>query len=141
MDESVYKKAVQSGTVFKSKTDAVNDFKSKNASKFANKFDAEPAARPSYIPASTSVGGNTYNVSYNSQHHGYGYYGPSGAWIAYDALRDVAMLSVLMDHDNYVVAPPNSTVVHHSMGFIGWFFTILVVAVLIGSAIIVFSSR
>lgn len=138
VDDASYKKAVQSGTVYKSKDDAIKAFKDKNQTKYTNNFDSEPASRPSYIPASTSVGGTSYNVSYNPQYHGYGYYGPSGAWMAYDTLRDVAMLSMLMDHDNYIVTSPGASVVtHHSgIGVFGWFVIIFIV---LGLGVIIFA--
>lgn len=129
------------GTVYKSKDDAIAAFKQKNAATYTNKFDTEPTSRPSYIPSSTRVGGNTYNVSYNSQYHGYGYYGPSGVWTAYDTFRDTMMLAALMDRDNYVVTSPNPVVVQHSsgMGFFKWILGIVVIGFILIVAIAMFT--
>lgn len=141
VDASVYQAAVKSGTVYKSKDDAIAAFKQKNAATYTNKFDTEPTSRPSYIPSSTRVGGNTYNVSYNSQYHGYGYYGPSGVWTAYDTFRDTMMLAALMDRDNYVVTSPNPVVVQHSsgMGFFKWILGIVVIGFILIVAIAMFT--
>ncbi len=63
-----------------------------------------PAKRPDYIPSSTSLAGKTYNVTYNVDRGGYGYWnggGPGlGTWMMYDALSDVAMMSLLMNRHN-----------------------------------------
>lgn len=131
VDQAAYKKAVQSGNVYKTKDEALSSYKEKNAAKFKNTFDSEPSSRPTYIPSSTNVGGTSYNVSYNPQFHGYGYYGPSGSWMMYDTIRDVAMLSMLMDRDNVVVAAPPTTVVSTGHSFFFYLFTTAVIIIVI----------
>jgi len=103
---TAYNKAKASGKTFSTRADAMKDFKSKNAGKYTSKFSSQPSKRPDYIPQSTSVGGKTYNVTYNSSYGGYGYMGPSGAWIMYDAMADAAMMSVLMNRQGYYVGGP-----------------------------------
>lgn len=102
-DQKLYDKAKSSGTVYKSKTAATTAFKEKNASQYKSKYDKQPAARPDHIPQSTSVGGTSYNVTYNQTHGGYGYMGPSGSWMMYNTMADVAMVSMLMGRQNYYV--------------------------------------
>lgn len=80
----------QASTPVKSKSEYVSDFKAKNAQTYTNKFTAEPASRPSYIPQTHVVGGNTYNINYNSGYGGYGYYNALGAFIMFDALEHAA---------------------------------------------------
>lgn len=105
-DKALYEKAKRNGTTFQSRSDATNAFKAKYAKQYSNKFDKEPAARPDYIPKTYSSGGQTYNVTYNQQYGGYGYMGPSGAWIMYDAMADAAMMSVLMRNNGYYYGAP-----------------------------------
>lgn len=84
------------------------------------KFATEPAKRPDYIPAATTVGGASYPLTYNPSMGGYGYYnGPTffmydpfdalamSAWHSYSAPRPMA----------YVAAPS-----------VGWSFGGIVVA-------------
>ena len=85
--------------------------------KYTSKYTSKPATRPDHIPASTKVGNTTYNVTYNQQHGSYGYMGPSGSWIMYNAMSDAVMLTALMQRNNYVhthAVTPTATVVHHS---------------------------
>jgi hypothetical protein len=124
-------KAQKSGLSFSSKSEALDHFKQSKASTYANKFDKEPTARPSHIPKSTTVDGKSYNVTYNTQYGGYGYMGPSGSWIMYDTMRDMAMLSMLMHHDPvYVSAVPGGAVVHSSGNVFGIIFTIIALVIL-----------
>lgn len=111
VDSAAYEKAVKSGKAFKSRDEALNDFKQKKSAEYKNSFDKEPTTRPSYIPQKTNVGGVDYNVSYNPNTHSYGYYGAGGGWNAFDVFRDVALISLLMDKDDYVVVqqPPASS--------------------------------
>lgn len=100
MDSALYNKAVQNGTSFKSRNEAVNDFSTKYATKYPNKFTSEPSTRPSYIPQSTMYNGQSYNIIYNPAYGGYGYwYG--GQWMMYDLMRDTMMMSMLMNNHGY----------------------------------------
>lgn len=104
-DKAMYDKAKMSGTAFKSREEATKAFQEKNAGKYAATFKEEPKTRPDYIPQSTTVGGSSYTVVFNPAYGGYGYMSPTG-WIMYDAMRDAAMISVLMGRNNYYYGPP-----------------------------------
>lgn len=137
-----YDKAKASGKAFESRSAAVADFKNKNANKYPSTFKEKPAQRPDYIPEKTTVGGNTYNVTYNQDRGGYGYMNSLGTWMMFDALTDVATMSMLMDRQGYYIgsAPvvgTGTTVVHHSNG-IGNIITLIIVGAIVIFVIIVF---
>lgn len=127
--QKVYDKAAKNGTLFKSKSAAVSDFKSKYASKYSNKFTSQPTTRPEYIPQTYRSGGHTYNITYNQGHGGYGYWsggGPGlGTWMMYDMMSDAIMMNAMMNHQGYYVQSPvvDAPVVVESSGH---FFTTLV---------------
>jgi hypothetical protein len=134
--------AKKSGTAYKTKSQAATAFKSNKEmqSKYKSTYTSKPATRPEHIPASTKVGNNTYNVTYNQQHGGYGYMGPSGSWIMYNAMSDAVMLTALMQRNNYVhthAVTPTATVVHHStpMSGLAILFTILAIVFVIGLSV------
>jgi len=140
--EAAYKKAAKSGTAFKSKKAATADFKSKNASKYKSSYATKPATRPDYIPQTTSVGGNSYNVSYNAGYGGYGYMGPMGTWVMYDAMADAATLSLLMSRQGYYYDNPtvrSTPVVIHRSGPSGFVVVMgfVIFLVVVGASIIV----
>ncbi len=101
VDQSVLNRARTQGTVFQSRGDAQRAFERDNAGKYPSTFSREPANRPGYIPSTTTVDGQTYDVRYSSQHGGYGYM-RDGGWVGYNALRDMAILSMLMRQNSYV---------------------------------------
>lgn len=117
-DKALAAKAKKNGTSFKSKKEAQAAFKKKNATKYTSKYKTKPATRPSHIPQTTTVGGTSYNVTYNQGMGGYGYMGPSGAWIAYNAMADAAMMSMLMRQQGYYAPGMNTgaVVVHNPSG-------------------------
>lgn len=100
-DKKLAAKAKASGTSYKSRSAATDAFKKKNASKYSSKYASKPSTRPSHIPQTYKSSGTTYNITYNPSHGGYGYYGPSGRWMFYDAMADAAMMSMLMQRSNY----------------------------------------
>jgi hypothetical protein len=111
-----YESAVKQGTAFSSKAEAQSAFKQKYASQYTSKYTTPPATRPSHIPATTTVGGKTVNVTYNQSYGGYGYTNGLGAFILYDAMSDAIMMNALMSNHNYVTHPPmvsSPVVVHH----------------------------
>jgi len=128
------------------KEQSMAKFKSDPAmtSKYTSKYTTKPATRPTHIPETTTVGGKTVNVTYNSAHGGYGYMGPSGTWMMYDAMSDAVMLSALMSQNHYYYqghpSLGSTAVVHHSnagmtilwvlLGLVG----VVVVIAVIGSA-------
>lgn len=122
VDRSRYEAAVKSGKSFQSRDAAVADFKAKEATKYQNKFTAEPATRPDYIPQKYKGNdGRSYDVTYNPSSGGYGYWsggGPGlGTWMMYDMMSDAIMMNTMMNRSNYYVgSPPAATVVHHNSG-------------------------
>lgn len=137
-----YDRAKASGKAFESRSAAVADFKAQNANKYPSTFKEKPAQRPDYIPEKTTVGGNTYNVTYNQDRGGYGYMNSLGTWMMFDALTDVATMSMLMDRQGYYVGSPpivgtGTTVVHHSNN-IGNIITLIIVGSMVIFVIIVF---
>lgn len=132
--KSKYDAAKKSGTAFSSKSAAISDFKSKHGSLYGSKYSSKPATRPSHIPSTTSSGGTTYNVNYNSQYGGYGYMS-GGRWIMYDAMADVAMISILMSNRGYYyggapIAPVQGNYVVQSGGL--GFLSILLIVLGVG---------
>jgi len=95
--------AKSSGKYHKDKKSAQAAFKKNNAGKFPSKYATKPTERPSHVPQSTSVGGKSYNVTFNSTHGGYGYMGPSGSWMMYDAMSDIVMMNMMMQRRGYVI--------------------------------------
>jgi hypothetical protein len=132
-DIALERKAIQSGTAYKTKDAAMSDFKTKYADKYPTKFNSEPTVRPDYIPRTYSNGGSTYNIVYNSGFGGYGYYNTLGAWIAYDIMSDAMMMNSLMHHHNYhypsapYVGGGGTTVVHTTSSGIGFFWGFMMV--------------
>lgn len=107
-ERSLYTTARQRGTVFSSRTEAAQSFRSRYSSQYTSRFGSRPSSRPSYIPAATTVNGRKVNVVYNQQRGGYGYMDPFlGHWVFYNALADAAMVNVLMaNHGYWWGAPP-----------------------------------
>lgn len=69
----------------KSKEAFTAEFKQQNAAKYQTKFTTQPAARPSYIPQTTVVGGASYPIVFNPTLGTYGYYGGfADTFVAYD---------------------------------------------------------
>lgn len=109
-EKALHDKAKKNGTHYKSRADATKAFKDSKGTeiKAANpvKFDSKPATRPSYVPASTSAGGNTYNITYNQSHGGYGYMGVAGTWMMYDIMSDAAFMNAQMRSHGYAYGQP-----------------------------------
>lgn len=132
VDSATYSRAKANGTVFTSKEAAASAFKSKNASKFPSKFASEPKSRPDYIPQSTTSGGKTYNITYNSGYGGYGYTNSLGAFIMYDAMSDAMMMNSLMTRNNYVYGPAPGM-----SGFGVFILTVFIFIVILGVIILI----
>lgn len=105
---SLYTSARQRGTVFGSRTEAAQAFRSRYSSRYTSRFASRPNSRPSYIPRSTTVNGKTVNVVYNQQRGGYGYVDPTlGHWVFFNAMANAAILNGLMaSHAYWWGAPP-----------------------------------
>ncbi|MBZ0264407.1 hypothetical protein K8I28_07035 [bacterium] len=104
-DRALYRKAKQSGKVFKTRDAAKKDFMSKYGDQYSTKFPNKPSTRPDYVPQNTTLGdGRKVAVDYYPQHGGYGYM-QDGRFRLYNALGDVAMLSLLMRNHNYYYGP------------------------------------
>lgn len=150
VDNKISSGTKSSGKSFSSKQSAVAAFKADNAKetskggKYTAHYDKEPTARPSHIPATTTVGNSNVNVTYNSQYGGYGYMHPTlGTWMMYDMLSDAAMISAMSHNHGYYNGGGgyggNTTVYHSSggMSFITFgllIFVVVVVAVVILAA-------
>lgn len=134
-DKALAAKAKKNGTSFKSKADAQKAFKSKYATKYTSKYKTKPTTRPSHIPQTTMVNGKSYNVTYNVNHGGYGYMGPLGTWIMYDAMMDAVMMNTLMRNQGYYAPGMNTGVVVHSNG--GAVLLWVLVSIIVGSVIVV----
>jgi len=108
-EKALHDKAKQNGTHFKSRSEATTSFKQKHQAdidkSYPTKFDNKPTTRPDYIPQTTSVGGTTYNVTYNQQYGGYGYMGPSG-WSVFDVMTVALVADAMMTRHNYAYGEP-----------------------------------
>ena len=131
----LYDSAKRNGSLFSSKTEASQAFKSRYAKDYTSTFASEPSVRPSYIPGSAYVGGRNVNIMYNPGLGGYGYIHPSlGTWMLFDALANTAMLDHAMSSRGYYWggAP---VYVSHGPSFFGLAFAVL--ALLLIAALIV----
>jgi len=80
----------------------------------------------------------TYNITYNQRCGGYGYYGPGGAWIMYDVMRDAVMVDMLMSHNNYYVgAAPAPVVVTDSSCGAGAVASMIIVLIVFAAFVII----
>jgi len=123
----LFESARANGTLFSSKAEAAQSFRSRYAKDYGSSFASEPAVRPSYIPSSTNLGGRSVNIVYNQGLGGYGYFHPGlGTWILFDALSDAAMADGIMSSRGYYWggAPVYAT---HGPGFLGLAFWVLVI--------------
>ena len=100
-DQKLYNKAKANGTAFRTRDAAKSSFQQKHGKQYGSSYKQKPAKRPEHIPQNTSVNGRQYPVSYNRGYGGYGYMGPGGGWVAYSVMRDMMMMSMLMDRHNY----------------------------------------
>jgi len=104
-DKALAKKNNAAAKKYGSKANAQKSFKEKMkndpnfSKKYPNKFDKQPATRPDYIPQSHSVGGVSYNVTYNNG--GYGYMGPLGTFIMLDMMTDIAVTNAMLSRQGY----------------------------------------
>jgi hypothetical protein len=107
VERSKYEAASKSGTVFKTRESAVADFKAKKATTYTSKFATEPTKRPDHIPQTYKANGTSYNITYNQNVGGYGYWnggGPGlGSFLLYDLLQDEINLNRVMDSQHYYV--------------------------------------
>lgn len=133
----LYDSARKNGTLFSSKAEASQAFRSKYAKDYSSSFAAEPSSRPSYIPGSTTVGGRSVNIVYNQGLGGYGYFHPSlGQWILYDALADSLIDRAMYDRGYYWGGAP--VYLSHGPSFLGLAFALLaliVIAALVSKAV------
>ena len=117
VSQSNYSRARQQGTTFQSRSQAESAFRQRNSSQYPSKFASQPSTRPSHIPQSTRVNGQTVNVNYNAGLGGYGYF-MGGRWILYSAMADTVMLSALMSRNHYYYgARPGAYYGGYSGGF------------------------
>lgn len=93
----------------KSKSDFIADFRKTNEAKYPTTFTSQPTTRPSYIPATTTVGSASYNVDWNPTTRSYGYYSGS-VFTPYDPIVVLGNSA----YTSYASAPP--VVVQSSSG-------------------------
>ncbi len=86
-DVAAQRKAI---TPPKPKEQFVQEFKTQNAGKYPTNFPSQPAARPAYIPQTTTYQGQSRNIEYNQQAGGYGFLNGLGQFMIYDAITDLA---------------------------------------------------
>lgn len=137
-DQALYNKAKTSGTAYTSKSAATEAFKTKHASQYTSKYETKPATRPDHIPQTTTVGGKSYPVTHSEQYGGYGYIGPSGSWVMYNALTDAVMMDTLMRRNNYYYDRPGAVTYVDTGGGGRWlmWFGLIVVGIIIVGAIL-----
>jgi hypothetical protein len=113
---SLFESAKRSGTLFSSRDEAAQAFRSRYAKDYGTSFVSEPQSRPSYIPGYTLVGGRRSPIAYVPSLGGYGYMNALGAWVLYDALSDPIALDPLMARTNYYWGSP-PIYLSHGFGF------------------------
>lgn len=108
-DKKLHDRAKAQGTQFKDRKSATTAFAAKKGPelKKANPvtFASQPATRPSYVPQNTTVGGNTYNVSYNQSRGGYGYMDALGMFVMYDIMTNRSFVDGQMRSSGYAYGP------------------------------------
>jgi hypothetical protein len=98
----LFDSARRNGTLFSSKAEASQSFRSRYAKDYASTFAAEPSVRPGYIPSSALIGSRSVNIVYNPALGGYGYLHPTlGTWVLFDALANAATLDYAMSNRGY----------------------------------------
>ena len=89
-DRALNSKVTTTGSKQASRSQATNEYRSTRAVRNSEPggryqtqgYVREPAARPSYIPQTTYVGGRSFNIIFVPG-FGYGYYDPYGAYVPY----------------------------------------------------------
>lgn len=113
-EAALFAKAKQQGTVFSSRSEAVQTFKAKEAAslktQYPSSFSNEPSVRPSYIPSTYVVGGAPVTVIYRPELGGYGYWsGVTHSYILYSVLdNDLFLASQMRTSGYYYGSPPGS---------------------------------
>jgi|GEM_PF-3162349 len=134
----LYDSARRNGTLFSSREEAAQSFRSRYAGDYGSRFASEPSTRPSYIPNSATVGGRSVNIVYSPVLGGYGYIHPIlGTWMLYDALSDAAMMNYAMSSRGYYWGAPPVYASHGPsfMDFaLGVLAVMIIVAVVAGAA-------
>lgn len=134
-DQKLYDKAKSSGTAYSSKSAATDAFKSKYSKQYTSRYASKPTTRPDHIPSTTSVAGKTYNITYDQRRGGYGYMGPGGSWVMYDAMADAAMLNLLMPrHYYYYDDPRMMTHYDRSFAWMPWIGTTCLLVIVAAAA-------
>jgi len=108
-DKKLHDRAKSQGTQFKDRKSATTAFAAKKGPELKKSnpvtFATQPTTRPSYVPQNTTVGGNTYNVSYNQGHGGYGYTDALGMFIMYDIMTNRSFVDNQMRSSGYAYGP------------------------------------
>ena len=130
-DSALAAKTSMTPETVKKRADVVESFKRDNSKTYSNKFDAEPASRPTYIPQNYNDGGTTRNVYYNYNSGGYGYMNALGTFILYDALTHAAH-----NHADNVVYVDNNKTSSNVGTVLLW--TLLIIGLVIGTVFFIF---
>lgn len=137
--QKAYNKAKSSGKAYTSKSEALSAFKTKNAEatkaggKYTSQYKTKPETRPEHIPQTYKAqNGTTYNITYNQNSGGYGYWnggGPGlGTFIMYDVMSDAIILNHLMSKQGYYYDQPpvvQSVRTQNSLSWVAGFFVFL----------------
>lgn len=140
VDSALFNKTKESGVIAHPRSEQINKFKAEYASKYTSKYPNEPKTRPSHIPTTYSENGKNYNITYNSNYGGYGYWsgGPGlGTFILYDVMRDSIMLSALTNNHGYIttgeITTSGVTHVQYYPSFLSVFILIFCLILLVGT--------
>ena len=96
-----YRDAVASGTLFKTKSKAIEAFRRDYTDQYPSKYETKPTNRPAHIPYDVRVGWGLYKVVYYYEQCEYGYW-VDDDWVTYDVMSDGVMISRLMTKHNYL---------------------------------------
>ena len=132
-DKMLTKNIGKSGKTYKSRSSAKSDMTKKMATKKYDYKDSKTAmsSRPSYVPQSRMVGGMSYNTSYYGGH--YGYYNPTGMFVAYLA-ADMMINNSMLHSYGY---RPYFRPAYHPMSLIGATTSIIIFLIICGCIVIV----
>ena len=118
-DRAAYQKAKAAGTTYRTRADSQKAFMSKHGNQYGSKYQTQPAQRPSHIPQTTRVNGQTIPVTYGARYGGYGYQMPGSGWMMYSVARDVTMMSLLMNRHHYYYGDSSGDYRSSGSGFFG----------------------
>lgn len=119
-DRQAILRAKQQGKAFKTREDALNDFKQKNKDKYNNYYTVQPKQRPAEIPEVMVINNvRRPTVYYNNQ---YGAYDNNHVFVPYSHWNDEAFIAAELARQNYVYSQHVDYVDSQPVNFsFGWF--------------------